>query len=137
MTTDGRCCWFPGPAREACLLQLPGAGRDEPEAVLLGGFVVERDRVAGVQGTVAVHLDCTEMYPCVKAVWQIGRGNGPPALVRLEELDRAVRHDSTIAGQPRCGNWFPDAVTSIDRSVHGRHGPIGNTHSAAALRLLP
>src|SRR4029077_11205308 len=101
---------------EGCLLQLPGAGRDVPEAVLLGGFVVELDRVAGVQGTVAVHLDCAEMYPCVEAVWQLGRGNGSPALVRFEELDRAVRHDGRIAGQPRCGKWFPDEATSIDRS---------------------
>jgi hypothetical protein len=39
-----------------------------------------------------------------------------PALVRFKELDRAVRHDSRIAGQPRCGKWFPDEVTLIDRS---------------------
>jgi hypothetical protein len=45
----------PGLVGEACLLQLPDAGRDEPEAVLPGGFVVE-------------------------AVWQIGRGSGPQPL---------------------------------------------------------
>src|SRR5579859_8166956 len=110
----GRWCRFPGHADEACLLQLSDAGRDEPEAVLLGGFVVEFDRVACVQGMVAVHLDCAEMHPCVEAVWQIGRGNGPPALIRLEELDRPVRHDSRIAGQPLCGKWFPDGATLID-----------------------
>ncbi len=77
---------FPGRARKACLLQLPDAGRNEPEAVLLGGFVVELDRVAGVQGMVPVHLDCAEMYPCVEAVWQIGRGNGPQPLSGLKNL---------------------------------------------------
>jgi hypothetical protein len=50
MTANGRRCRLPGPAREACLLQLPDVGRDEPEAVLLGGFVVELDRVARRSG---------------------------------------------------------------------------------------
>jgi hypothetical protein len=55
MTADRRWCPVPGLVGEACLLQLPDAGRDEPEAVLPGGFVVE-------------------------AVWQIGRGSGPQPL---------------------------------------------------------
>jgi len=119
-----------------CLLQLSDAGRDEPEAVLPGGFVVELDRVSSVQGTVAVHLDCAEMYPCVEAVWQIGRGNGPPALVRLKELDRAVRHDSRIAGQPRGGKWFPDEATLIDRSSAWR-ARANQKHASAADRADP
>jgi hypothetical protein len=135
MTTDGRCCRFPGPAREASLLQLPDAGRDEPEAVLLGGLVVELNRVAGIQGTVAVHLDCAEMNPCIETVRQIGRGNGPPALVRLEELDRAVRHDSRIAGQQHCGKWFPDEATLIDQSSARPARAYQNMHSSAAYRV--
>jgi hypothetical protein len=125
---------FPGLAGEACLLQLPDAVGDEPEAVLPGGFVAGLDRVACVQRIVAVHLDCAEIYPCVKAVWQIGRGNGPQPLSGLKNLTVpcAMTAGSRVSGA--AANGFRDGVTLIDWiSARVGTGLSKNTHSSAAL----
>jgi hypothetical protein len=104
------------------------ASHAEAEAVLLGFFVVELDRIAGFQGAEAIHLDRAEVDPRVEALWQVERGDRSPTLLGLEELDRATRHGRSITDAHPRGNRV--------RSCDGGCGGSGCRHRSSRVWLV-